>query len=284
MVAINVLEHIDDDTGALRSLATAVEVGGSLVLWVPGYQQLYGEFDRRVGHVRRYTPSSLARVVRQAGLDVELVKPVNLLGGVAWWLTVSRGGVSSPDPRMVAAFDRWVVPHQELERCAVPWSIGVVWPVTEASLDSDVASEFVMESLGTGASVVAGIISEIVSSSPTVRGRPPVASLACIHRGRGPELSDEPLLAGGCGRPDGTREVLPYAVIVVATALTAIVVTTAADRWARDHVAAHALQVTLVGAAFLATYGTMFVLKFVLFDRFIFVDRPARTPDTTSAP
>ena len=39
-----------------------------------------------------------------------------------------------------------------------------------------------------------------------------------------------------------------------------------------------------VGAAFLATYGTMFVLKFVLFDRFIFVDRPARTPDTTSAP
>ena len=61
VVAINVLEHIDDDAGALRSLATAVEVGGSLVLWVPGYQQLYGEFDRRVGHVRRYTPSSLAR-------------------------------------------------------------------------------------------------------------------------------------------------------------------------------------------------------------------------------
>ena len=128
VVAINVLEHIDDDTGALRSLATAVEVGGSLVLWVPGYQQLYGEFDRRVGHVRRYTPSSLARVVRQAGLDVELVKPVNLLGGVAWWLTVSRGGVSSPDPRMVAAFDRWVVPlTKALERVArVPFGQSVL--------------------------------------------------------------------------------------------------------------------------------------------------------------
>jgi SAM-dependent methyltransferase len=117
VVAINVLEHIDDDAGALRALATAVEVGGSLVLWVPGYQQLYGEFDRRVGHVRRYTPSSLARVVRRAGLDVEVVRPVNLLGGVAWWLTVRRGGTTSPDPRMVAVFDRCVVPvTKALER------------------------------------------------------------------------------------------------------------------------------------------------------------------------
>jgi SAM-dependent methyltransferase len=117
VVAINVLEHIVDDAGALRSLASAVEVGGSIVLWVPGYQQLYGEFDRTVGHVRRYTPSSLAEVVRRAGLDVELVKPVNLLGGVAWWFTVRRSGVTSPNPRMVAVFDRCVVPlTRALER------------------------------------------------------------------------------------------------------------------------------------------------------------------------
>jgi SAM-dependent methyltransferase len=127
VVAINVLEHINDDAGALRSLATAVEVGGSLVLWVPGYQQLYGEFDRRVGHVRRYTPSSLARVVRRAGLDVEMVRPVNLLGGVAWWLTVRRGG-TSPDPRMVAVFDRCVVPvTKALERVVrVPFGQSVL--------------------------------------------------------------------------------------------------------------------------------------------------------------
>ena len=86
------------------------------------------------------------------------------------------------------------------------------------------------------------------------------------------------------GRPDHRREVLPYAVIVIVTAITAILVTTAADRWVRDHVATHGWQVALVGAAFLGTYGAMFVLKFLLFDRLIFVDRPGRTPDTTSAP
>lgn len=117
VVAINVLEHIDDDVGALRSLATAVGPGGSLVLWVPGYQRLYGEFDRKVGHVRRYTPKTLAAAVLGAGLDVELVKPVNLLGGVAWWLAVRRGGTTSPNPKMVAVFDRFVVPvTKALER------------------------------------------------------------------------------------------------------------------------------------------------------------------------
>lgn len=138
----------------------------------------------------------------------------------------------------------------------------------------------------TGASVVAGIISEIVFVvTYWFAAAPLVASLLAFIAGAVPNyLMNRYWAWRRRGRPDGTSEVLPYAVIVVATALTAIVVTTAADRWARDHVAAHALQVTLVGAAFLATYGTMFVLKFVLFDRFIFVDRPARTPDTTSAP
>ncbi len=128
IVAINVLEHIDDDAGALRSLATAVEVGGRIILWVPGYQQLYGEFDRKVGHVRRYTPSTLADAVRRADLDVELVKPVNLLGGIAWWLTVRRSGVSSPNPKMVAIFDRCVVPMTKAleRRVRVPFGQSVL--------------------------------------------------------------------------------------------------------------------------------------------------------------
>ena len=138
----------------------------------------------------------------------------------------------------------------------------------------------------TGASVVAGIISEVVFVvTYWFAAVPLVASLLAFITGAVPNyLMNRYWAWQRRGHPDATREVLPYAVIVVITALTAIFVTTAADRWVRDHVVAHALQVTLVGAAFLATYGTMFVLKFVLFDRFIFADRTAGTPDTTSAP
>jgi SAM-dependent methyltransferase len=121
VVAINVLEHIEDDADALRRLATLVEPGGRLVLWVPGYQQLYGEFDRAVGHVRRYTPDTLRSAIEAAGLRPTDVRPVNLLGGIAWWATVRRGGVGTPNPRLVSIYDRVVVPCTRfLERRITP--------------------------------------------------------------------------------------------------------------------------------------------------------------------
>ncbi|WP_308282910.1 class I SAM-dependent methyltransferase [Pseudonocardia nigra] len=110
VVAINVLEHIEDDAGALREMAALVRPGGRLVMWVPGYPQLYGEFDRRVGHVRRYTPTTLDDAFRRADLEVERTGPANLLGGVAWWIAVRRGGAGSPNPRLVRLYDRFVVP------------------------------------------------------------------------------------------------------------------------------------------------------------------------------
>lgn len=138
----------------------------------------------------------------------------------------------------------------------------------------------------TGASVVAGIISEVVFVAIYwLTAVPLVASLLAFVAGAVPNyLMNRYWAWQRHGSPDRTRELFPYVVIVVATALAAILVTTAADRWVRDHVAVHPLQVALVAIAFLATYGAMFVLKFVLFDRFIFVDRAASTPDTTSAP
>ncbi|CAN5794185.1 class I SAM-dependent methyltransferase [soil metagenome] len=121
VVAINVLEHIEDDSGALRSLARLVEPGGTIVLWVPAYMQLYGDFDRRVGHVRRYTPATLRAAIVGAGLTPGDIRPVNLLGGIAWWLAVRRGGVGSPRPGLVAAYDRFVMPVTEvLERRWTP--------------------------------------------------------------------------------------------------------------------------------------------------------------------
>jgi SAM-dependent methyltransferase len=110
VVAVNVLEHIDDDSGTLQSLSRLVRPGGNIVLWVPGYMQLYGDFDRKVGHVRRYTPQTLRAAIEGAGLVCSDVRPVNMLGGCLWWLAVKRGGVGSPNPRLVGLYDRFVVP------------------------------------------------------------------------------------------------------------------------------------------------------------------------------
>jgi len=114
IVAMNVLEHVEDDVLALRDLAAAVVPGGRIVLWVPAYMQLYGEFDRKVGHFRRYTPRTIRAAVEQAGLRVANVRPVNFLGGIAWWLAVRRGGAGAPNPRLVWLYDNVVVPLSRL--------------------------------------------------------------------------------------------------------------------------------------------------------------------------
>lgn len=122
VLAINVLEHIEDHVRALQALSRLVRPGGNLVIWVPGYQQLYGEFDRSVGHVRRYTPKTLAAAAEDAGLRVDLSRPVNLLGGIAWWAAVRKGGASSPNSKLVKIYDAVLVPiTRVLDKLPIPF-------------------------------------------------------------------------------------------------------------------------------------------------------------------
>jgi SAM-dependent methyltransferase len=121
IVAMNVIEHIDDDVSAMRDLSAALNPGGRLIIWVPGYPQLYGEFDRKVGHFRRHTPDTMRAHVERAGLGVQVCRPVNLLGGVSWWLAVRRGGVGYPKPSLVWAYDNIAIPAtRALERFVTP--------------------------------------------------------------------------------------------------------------------------------------------------------------------
>ncbi|OGS00378.1 MAG: hypothetical protein A2V88_07830 [Elusimicrobia bacterium RBG_16_66_12] len=69
--ALDVLEHCADDAAAARRLRDLVRPGGVLFVTVPAFEALRSGWDDDVGHVRRYTPASLARVLEDAGLDVE---------------------------------------------------------------------------------------------------------------------------------------------------------------------------------------------------------------------
>jgi SAM-dependent methyltransferase len=110
VLAVNVLEHIEDDAAALTRMAKAVRPGGCVVLFVPAYPSLYGPHDRAAGHVRRYRPETIDAAVERAGLRSEIVRPVNFLGGIAWWMAVRVGGCSKPNPVLVSAYDATVVP------------------------------------------------------------------------------------------------------------------------------------------------------------------------------
>ena len=120
-VLVNVLEHIRDDVAALQTLYSALRPGGTLVLFVPAFEALYSEFDRMVGHYRRYRRDELAQRVREAGFEVVDARYVNVLGGVAWWVIARQLGRFPSNVRTVRTYDRVVMPvMRRLETRFVP--------------------------------------------------------------------------------------------------------------------------------------------------------------------
>jgi SAM-dependent methyltransferase len=57
--ALDVLEHMDDDMGALNEFHRVLEPGGFLLLAVPAYRFLWSEHDEALMHRRRYVASEL---------------------------------------------------------------------------------------------------------------------------------------------------------------------------------------------------------------------------------
>lgn len=110
VAAINVLEHIPDDVGALRSFGDLVRPDGRVVIFVPAHQFAFSKFDAAVGHVRRYTRSSLGSAAQDAGLTVEVLHPVNAPGLVAWFLWMRVLGQTPRSGPLLRLWDRLVVP------------------------------------------------------------------------------------------------------------------------------------------------------------------------------
>jgi SAM-dependent methyltransferase len=109
-VLVNVLEHIEDDAAALGDLASMLRPGGRLILWVPAFEGLYSDFDRRVGHYRRYRLPELRSKLSAAGLEPVGLRYANSLGAVAWWIFARQLRMNPTSARNARAFDRVGVP------------------------------------------------------------------------------------------------------------------------------------------------------------------------------
>ena len=63
IVAMDVVEHIEDDMGALEWMSRHLRPGGVLFATVPAYQWLFSEHDVALNHFRRYTSDRLRRAL-----------------------------------------------------------------------------------------------------------------------------------------------------------------------------------------------------------------------------
>jgi SAM-dependent methyltransferase len=107
--SLDVIEHLDDDVGALRELRRVVAPGGALLTTVPAYQWLWSSHDEVNHHHRRYTRRSLALAGEQAGWrEVRTTYFNSLLLPVAILLRILERLSTKPTE---SSLDLWVPPE-----------------------------------------------------------------------------------------------------------------------------------------------------------------------------
>ena len=79
VTAFDVIEHIDDDQGALESFRAALQPGGRAVVTVPALSWLWSDHDIVNGHKRRYTRDMLVRAFERSGFEVIHVSSFNTI-------------------------------------------------------------------------------------------------------------------------------------------------------------------------------------------------------------
>ena len=114
-IALNVVEHIEDDVGTLAAMKSLLAPGGRVIVLVPALQAIYGELDRQLGHFRRYSRATLGTAFRHAGLRVERMIWFNRVGVLGWWFNGRVRRVTRIPLDQLRGFDR-MVPLLRLER------------------------------------------------------------------------------------------------------------------------------------------------------------------------
>jgi SAM-dependent methyltransferase len=86
VICLNVIEHVDDDRGAMENIRGALSPGGKAIVLVPQGPGLFGTLDEILGHKRRYTEATLRSLAVESGFEVLEVLRFNRVGTPAWWL------------------------------------------------------------------------------------------------------------------------------------------------------------------------------------------------------
>ncbi|MHC4880075.1 MAG: class I SAM-dependent methyltransferase [Planctomycetota bacterium] len=116
IIYIDVLEHIEDDRAEVRRAAELLKPKGVLIVLSPAHPALYSEFDRRIGHFRRYSRQAIIDLTLE---HLQLERTFFLDSAGTLLLLANRLLLRNSDPArwQVMFWDRVVIP---LSRCLDP--------------------------------------------------------------------------------------------------------------------------------------------------------------------
>jgi SAM-dependent methyltransferase len=106
--ALNVVEHIEDDSLAIENCKKLLRPGGNLIILVPAYQSLYNRFDKELHHFRRYNKDGLIELFSKQGLEIIKAKYFNFMGIPGWFFSGKILRNSSIPKGQMKLYDRLV--------------------------------------------------------------------------------------------------------------------------------------------------------------------------------
>src|SRR5438876_549318 len=122
ITALDVVEHIREDEGALREVNRVLRPGGVLLVSVPAFRFLWGPHDIALQHFRRYTTGEMGRLMRRTGFRVSKLTYLLALLFPAFvaqrLLTKLRPHAENPEAQLVPvskAVNRFLIRLQSAE-------------------------------------------------------------------------------------------------------------------------------------------------------------------------
>lgn len=64
ILAMDVIEHIEDDVSVMKKLTRLLKPGGKMIITVPAYMWMWGVQDEVAHHYRRYTMNSVLKLIK----------------------------------------------------------------------------------------------------------------------------------------------------------------------------------------------------------------------------
>lgn len=121
ILALDVIEHLDDDRGAVARLGGLLKPGGTMVVSVPALPDLFSEYDALQGHRRRYLPETLRAAFDGTGLEVDRV-----LWWGQWMVPILRRQRSRSRPSAGTASDQFAS-YLKLPPWPGPWLLRLAY-------------------------------------------------------------------------------------------------------------------------------------------------------------
>jgi len=121
--SLNVFEHIEHDAIVIREVCQKLKPGGALLIYVPAFNCLWTTLDDKVYHYRRYTKTTLRRLVEQQGFAIEQIRYADCLGFVAALVfRLLNRSASTLTATTISFYDRWLfTPSRVLDNLFGRW-------------------------------------------------------------------------------------------------------------------------------------------------------------------